>query len=362
MKRILCMLLALVLTVGIIGAIPMTASAATSGNEIKEVSKVTIRNEKTGQYLNYDYGKLANGTSVRVWPFDSSKEQLWSVVKVGTNTYRIVAYSNTKYSLDIYAPNRTLKSGLKADIWKAGGSESFAQNLIFTENSDGTFSIRMANNSGLALAATSSKGRVTLAKYNANDKAQRWTVRNASGKVIDITPDPQVNSAPAPSTSTTATDWDSLVGKTVAKIKNGDSYTKWYGKKENVSARGGYTGQCTWYVIGRFYEVNGINIPTAPHAKSFLKANADNEAVVILKGANKIQAGAICVDTAGDFGHVSFIEHVVYKDGKPVTVYFTECNWDGNGVYNAGKDCVLKKMSYSKFVSSRSPDGYIVAK
>lgn len=359
MKKILSLVLALVLSLGIIGTIPTTASAATAGTSIKEVSKITLQNVKTSQYLNYDYGKLANGTSVRVWPFDSSKEQLWSIVEVAPGTYRIVAYSNTKFALDIYAPNRTLKNGLKADIWKAGGSESFAQNLIFTKHSDGTFSIRMAKNTGLALAATSSKGRVMLAKYNANDKTQRWSIRNSSGKTINVTKEPTAT-VPTPSNSTT--NWDSLVGKTVGKIKDGDNYTKWYGKKENVSAKGGYTGQCTWYVIGRFYEVNGINIPTAPHAKSFLKANANNKAVVILKGADKIQAGAICVDTAGDFGHVSFIEHVVYKDGKPVTVYFTECNWDGNGVYNAGKDCVLQKMSYSKFVSSRSPDGYIVAK
>lgn len=359
MKKIVSMILALVLTIGIIGAIPMTASAATVGDEVNEVSKVTIYNVKTKQYLNYDNGKLSNGTPVRVWPFDSSKEQLWSIVEVVPGTYRIVAYSNTKFSFDIYAPKRKLTAGLQADIWKAGGSESFAQNLIFTEHADGTFSIRMANNSSLALAATSSKGRVTLAKYNANDKSQRWSIRNSSGKTIDITKKTEVV---APVTKP-STNWDSQVGKTIAQIKNAEGkYTKWYGTKENISAKGGYTGQCTWYVIGRFYEVNGINIPTAPHAKKFLSANAKNDSVVILKGADKIQAGAICVDTSGTYGHVSFIEHVEYKNGKPVTVYFTECNWDGNGKYNAGKDCVLQKMSYAKFVSSRSPDGYIIAK
>ena len=55
--------------------------------------------------------------------------------------------------------------------------------------------------------------------------------------------------------SVAATDWDSLVDTTIASIKSGSSYTKWYNASGNVSANAGYTGQCTWYALGRFYEI-----------------------------------------------------------------------------------------------------------
>lgn len=155
--------------------------------------------------------------------------------------------------------------------------------------------------------------------------------------------------------------WSSLVGTTVASIKNSSGYTKWYGSG-NISAKAGYDGECTWYALGRFYETTGIALKTAPHAKKWLSANKDDTRVKVLYGADKIVAGSIAVNTGGTYGHVMFIEHVEYENGKPVTVYFTECNYDANSSYNAGKDCILQKMSYSKFVSQRSPDGYIVAK
>ena len=35
----------------------------------------------SGQFLNFDYGTLKNGTAVRVWPQDGSDEQLWDIAK-----------------------------------------------------------------------------------------------------------------------------------------------------------------------------------------------------------------------------------------------------------------------------------------
>ena len=54
-----------------------------------------------------------------------------------------------------------------------------------------------------------------------------------------------------------------------------------------------------------------------------------------------------------------FVEDVVYENGIRY-VYFTECNTDGNGRYDPGKDCIVKKLSYSNFVSQKNPSGYIV--
>lgn len=179
--------------------------------------------------------------------------------------------------------------------------------------------------------------------------------RYCSGKTTTTTPSPN------PSGSTSAS-WDAKIGKTVASIKSGSKYTKYYNSTYNISAAGGYTGQCTWYAWGRFYEVTGVKLKTAPHAKYWLDRNASDKNVTVLRGAEKIQAKSIAVRTTGTWGHVLFVEHVTYKNGSPAYVYFTECNADGNGKYNSGTDCILKRLTYSDFVSQKNPAGYIVKK
>ncbi|MBE6679035.1 MAG: CHAP domain-containing protein [Ruminococcaceae bacterium] len=158
-----------------------------------------------------------------------------------------------------------------------------------------------------------------------------------------------------------AKSWDQKVGKTVANIKNSSGYTKYYGRDNAWSYQ--YKGQCTWYAWGRFYETVGIKLNYKGHAKYFLDKNSENSKIKILKGADSIVSKSIAVDTSGEYGHVMFIEYVSYgSDGSPKNVYFTESNWDFNHVYNAGTDCILKKMSFGDFKKLRSPDGYIAAK
>lgn len=100
-----------------------------------------------------------------------------------------------------------------------------------------------------------------------------------------------------------------------------------------------------------------------PHAKYWLTKNKNNKNVIIYTGASNIVSQSIAVDDDGTYGHVMFIEYVSYDSkGNPKYVYFTEANWDATGKYNAGKDCIVKKMSYSQFIKERKPDGYIVAK
>lgn len=156
--------------------------------------------------------------------------------------------------------------------------------------------------------------------------------------------------------SSDSADWDSFVGKTVAEI---DST---YYTTDNISYKGGYKGQCTWYAYGRFYEVTGIKLGTARHAQNWLSDNASNSQVAVAYDAAAIKPKSIAVRTSGKYGHVMFIENVTYNNGLPEYVYFTECNADGNGVYNAGSDCIVKKLSYSDFVSKKHPAGYISAK
>lgn len=145
--------------------------------------------------------------------------------------------------------------------------------------------------------------------------------------------------------------WDAKVGTTVAKIQNADgSFTDDYGKN-NLSYQGGYTGQCTWYAYGRFLELTGIALNSAPTARDWLNKNKNDPRVKIV---SDICPKSIAVRTSGTSGHVMIIENVIYnEDGSPETVYFTECNMDINGTYNAGTDCVVEKMSYADFIRTR---------
>lgn len=149
---------------------------------------------------------------------------------------------------------------------------------------------------------------------------------------------------------------ESLVGTTIANINTA------YYTSENISYIGGYEGQCTWYAYGRFYELTGVKLTTAPHAKYWLTHNSSNNKVQVVYGAENIQPKSIAVRTSGSWGHVLIVEDVIYENGTPKWVYFTECNADGNGIYNAGKDAVLQKLSYKQFVSQKKPSGYITAR
>lgn len=150
--------------------------------------------------------------------------------------------------------------------------------------------------------------------------------------------------------------WDNLVGTLLANIHSN------YYTAGNISARGGYTGQCTWYAYGRFYERNNIALNSAGHAKNWLNDNRNDRRVSVLYGADQIRSNCIAVRTSGTYGHVMYVEYVSYNSGNPEYVYYTECNKDGNGRYDAGVDCVLKKKTYRNFVNQDRPAGYIVAR
>ena len=184
-KKVISFVLAIVCIVSLMSTMSLSASAATANVKVSEVKGVTLQNVKTGEYLNFDYGTLKNGQPVRVWPRDGSTEQLWSIVHISGTTYRIVTYKSSKYALDIYRGNSALKVSQQADIWAAGG-DAKAQNVQFYLCDDGSYIIRMADNNQLALSATSSKGRVKLAKFDSSSSAQKWVFKNSKGSKINI--------------------------------------------------------------------------------------------------------------------------------------------------------------------------------
>lgn len=184
MKKLVSMLLVLACLVGVFSVMSVSAAAAEPNAELKEMSKVLFQNVGTGQYLNFDYGTLKNGTYVRVWPKDNSAEQLWDIVKVSGSTYRIQTNKSSKYCLDVYRGSDKLKSGQKCDIWKTG-TDAYAQNVVFYRCDNGNYIIRMAENLDLAIAATASKGRVTLVKFDATSKSQQWVIMDPNGNRVN---------------------------------------------------------------------------------------------------------------------------------------------------------------------------------
>ena len=173
-----------------------------------------------------------------------------------------------------------------------------------------------------------------------------WVKTSDADKYLSSTRTTEKNSNQTSNNST----FYNKVGQTVANISS------YYYTNGNMSYNAGYKGQCTWYAYGRFYEVNGIALKSARNAKYWLSENKGDRRV---KVTSVIQPKSIAVRTTGKYGHVMFVEDVVYENGLRY-VYFTECNTDGNGRYDPGKDCIVKKLSYSNFVSQKNPSGYIV--
>lgn len=314
-----------------------------------------IKNISSGLMMNVYAGKNTDMTNVVTWEKDGTVDQKFYIEHVNNGKYIIYAVCSAKGNgyarcLDIYtgAANILPKSGDNIDIFTRNNTWNDAQYFYIEPMSDGSYVLECSSVGGLVITAsdpTKNNGNICVSKYTGSN-SQKWML-------VPVEND---------NNSTDTSDWDALVGTTIATIKQGSSYAKWYNSSNNVSAAAGYIGQCTWYALGRFYEVTGINLGRAPHAKYWLRDNAQNSKIKILNGVEKVIAQSIAVDTNGTYGHVLFIEHVTYNsNGNPEYIYFTECNWDCNGVYNSGSDCILQKMTYSQFVTKRGADGYIVS-
>ena len=88
--------------------------------------------------------------------------------------------------------------------------------------------------------------------------------------------------------------------------------------------------------LGRFHEIYKKKIKFKQ--KLGLDAKLWPKLIRNCKINTKIATQSIAISEAGEYGHLIFIEHV---EGN--TVYYTEANGDGNGLYDRGVDCVLKK-------------------
>ena len=122
----------------------------------------------------------------------------------------------------------------------------------------------------------------------------------------------------------TSQDWEALLNVTMGAVDNDKIYQRFA------------KGQCTWYAWGRFHEIHKKKIRFKQ--KLGLDAKLWPELIINCKVDAKLAEKSIAISESGPYGHLIFIEHI---EGS--TVYYTEANADGNGLYDRGIDCVLKR-------------------
>lgn len=358
MKTIFCKITAIMLIAVML--VPMFAAQALAAASWPSLSSSKYCEFTAASSINVyrDTSCTVRGTSSPAKSYNAyiSKNDVCRILKITSSYVELQYPTSSGYRtgyikrsalLGVSAPTASVTSQGKVTTYTTAGGKSYG----YVAKGDTVY-------------ACGQSGQYTAVIYQAKSGSRAYKLAYVKTSEYNSTIAPAKQSSSSSSSSaSTSSSWDSKVGKTVAAIKSGSSYGYYYNSQGNISAAGGYTGECTWYAFGRFYEVNNIALKSAPDAKKWLSKNEGDSRVKVVYGASKIASKSIAVRTSGTYGHVMFIEHVTFnKDGSPAYVYFTECNADGNSTYNSGKDCVVQRMSYSEFVSAKNPAGYIIKK
>ena len=404
-------ILALVMTLILFS---LTVSAAQAGPGVYKVTATDGLNARSGPGTGYaringiNYGATFTVTQTsNEWGYvpsyggwccldyavlvSSTQTNSMTSANIPNGYYVIFSKLSGSKVIDIYGGYKD--NGIAAILYDYQGSDN--QIFYFERLGDGTYRI-MAKHSGryLEVRNSSRDNGTDVAQWDWHDSyaCKRWYiidvgggyykfVNKESGKVLDVQGGNTANctriqqyefngtnsqyfklTSVGGGSSTPSNNWESRLGQTIGNIKNGNGYTYAYGSG-NMSYNGGYTGQCTWYAYGRFVEVHNIALKTALHAKYWLDQNANDSRLSVTYDKYNISDKSIAVRTNSTYGHVIFVEYVQRDgNGNPTTVYFTECNTDNNGNYDAGVDCILKKLSFNDFISQKYIAGYVKAK
>lgn len=301
-----------------------------------------------GKSLDVNGSERRSGANVHQWEWHGGSNQQWRFVSAGNGYYYI--QNALGYYLDVNGAGTS--NGTNVQVWEKNDSNAQKWKLAGASNISNTgTTYYVTTQAGLCLRKSASTISATLTTMPYGASVSVYSISNGWANLSYNGKNGYASAAYLSQTRPSGSNWDNKVGRTVANI---DSY---YYTSGNVSYRGGYKGQCTWYAYGRFYEVNGIALKSARHAKYWLTDNRSDGRVYI---SSSIKPKSIAVRTSGSYGHVMFVEEVTYSGSSPQYVYFTECNTDGNGKYDAGRDCIVQKMSYSNFMSRKKPAGFIV--
>ncbi len=253
----------------------------------------------TNNVFNVYNNDTKNGTKVISFEWHDANNEIWRISHAGSQKLYFTPQSATDKVLDVMRENNSwngaLKEGCYADIYDKNDPQ--AQEFYMDKFNDGSFVIRLASNSALVLQAksTSSNTEIVLAKYDVNNRLQRWGIESTS-VTQSISND---NAAP-------------------------NLYSNSYGASVNPFSSVNLYGQCTWYAWGRANEVKGLSLPCRGDAKTWLDTAKS-------KGYSTGQTpkkNSIAVWSNNSYGHVAYVEKV---EGGNVTI--TESNW-GKVTYN----------------------------
>jgi surface antigen len=135
----------------------------------------------------------------------------------------------------------------------------------------------------------------------------------------------------------------------------------------------GLVGECAWYAVSRFTEVNGIGINTRimGFIKEWIDSAAKYDDVSVITDIDGIVKHSIAVyipkNGKTGTGHVIFVEYIERNsNGTPANVYFTEANgrYDlTKGKFDPGYDGIVQVTSFEDFKTrSGVLTGYIAPK
>lgn len=306
-----------------------------------------ITAENSGLALNNHNGSNANGNPITLWDYSGFCQE-FRFLDAG-NGYYIIQPKNVNGVLDVSgggsANNTRIQlfqyNGSAAQKWKLerrnpGEDEKQEQSSSYgVWKATARYTANTYDNPNLSGERA---GRVTadsdLEVLGENSKSYyiRYWTDNGSPRerYVERTAVKGLNEKPTPSddkNNNSAQYWESKIGTTVANVNSG-TYTKF--KK----------GQCTWYAWGRAREVTGKTITFSRsyelHAKYWAKL-VDN---CTINKTISSKCVAVRPTRGGGYGHVIFIEYIDNNN-----IYYTDCNTDGNGIYNSGKDAIVKKVA-----------------
>lgn len=127
-----------------------------------------------------------------------------------------------------------------------------------------------------------------------------------------------------------------------------DFNTKYYKAPINTASQ----GQCVWYTQGRAYEKTGIKIGARGNGKDVYQSCKNSG----FQTSKYPKSNSIACFNGGTYGHVKYVEYVIGD-----TVYYTEANLNADNKLTAD-DGILKKMSWSKWMSQPYLQGHVVVK
>lgn len=263
-----------------------------------------------------------NGALVGLYEDNNSNAQKFNVVNLGNNNMVLIAGTGAnERALDI----NPVAAGTRTIIYDRNDSD--CQRLQFFSEADGTFSIRLAANTSLALE---NENLALVAKPYTGASSQKWTLSATSA--------PNFSAANLPT-----------VGVRLANF-GADAYNK----SDSPFANGNFYGQCTWYCWGRAREVTGIRLNTIHNAKTWLGELNTSGAQAVWDGSQP-RANSIAVYSGGSYGSAGHVRYVEAVDGD--TVYYTEANFAPFNNEIDDTDGVVRTKSVSAF--SKSCIGYI---